>query len=102
MLPGISSIISKITLRQAQGRPGQHPGGCECSGTVVEAHDYAAGIPSGLPVWAADAGERLPEWQRDEGEVYREGAGYGDQMGLLWGAVLLGCWRPVVECGCVI
>ncbi len=23
-------------------------------GTVVEAHDYAAGIPSGLPVWAAD------------------------------------------------
>jgi len=24
------------------------------SGTVVEAHDYAAGIPSGLPVWAAD------------------------------------------------
>ena len=70
------------------------------SGAVVEAHDYAVGIPLGLPVWPADARQGLPERQRDEGEVYGEGKRQRDRVGLFWGAVLLGYRRQVVECGC--
>ena len=45
------------------------------TGTVIEAHDYAKGIPSGLPIWLINARAHLPERQRDEGEVYGERTG---------------------------
>ena len=60
----------------------------DAAGNVKEALDYAKGIPSGLPIRFTHARPHLPERQRDEGEVYGEGMGCGDPLGLLWGALL--------------